>query len=781
MFHLRLFGSPSLEHGDGVKVTGRAAHRHRVALLALLSLAPGQRLSREKLVAYLWPEADADKGRNLLNVATYVLRATLGENALISEGDDLRLNAGVILTDVGEFSAAVEKADHARAASLYPGPLLDGFFIPEAAEFEHWVTCERGILASAYGKSLESLAEAAEGKGDFAQAAEWWKARVSHDPFDSRIALRLMLALDASGNRAGALQHATFHGRLLQQEFGVDVSSEIRALAWRLRADSLIEAPAPPQQDDIVSARDGQSPGTPETVRRESVDRNLAPLPSPEFVLPARGTGGAVRRNLIAAAAVLAVVLLSAAAWYIRPHGEDLDRSIVVLPFVNIGPESDSSYFSDGLTEEIISSLSSIPSLKVISRASAMHYRESGKTLPQIANELNVANVLRGSVRRNGETMRVSAQLVRIGSDEQIWAKNYEHRAGDTFGAQEQIARDVVRALEVELGEAGNAMLARRETRDPEAHELYLRGRFHWGSQTREGHEKAIDYFFQAIARDSGYAAAYAGLADAYLTGFQHGVADVTEEEAYSRLKWAAERVLALDEHSADARTSMAIVLWCQKNWPGAERELRKALDLNPGHSTARSFHAQLLSGLGRDDEALLESRRAYELDRFGLMISSTYAWRCYLSGDYDCAIEQFQRTLEINPSWAPTYRGLARAYAEKGKRAEALKALEKAIELAPKNLGAQADLAYVHARFGEPGRAREILSQLKKQSIPRFAMARAYAVLGEKDSAFALLSNVYWKWPYGAVLSDPGLDSLRSDPRFAVLSAKIEREMGLR
>ena len=643
IFHLRLFGSPSLEHGDGAKVTGPPAHRHRVALLALLSLAPTQRLSREKLVAYLWPEADPDKARNLLNVATYVLRATLGENALISEGEDLRLNTGVIQTDVAEFLAAVEKGDHALAASLYPGPLLDGFFLSEAAEFEHWVTRERQILASAYARSLESLAEAAEAEGDFAQAAEWWKARVSHDQFDSRIALRLMLALDASGNRAGALQHATIHGRLLEQEFGVDVSPEIRGLANRLRADSVVEEPTPPPRGDIVAGHDTRSPGASGMTGRESVAPDLAPSPSTQSALEGKRPGGSARRNLVAAAALLALVALPAAAWYIGPNRAELDRSIVVLPFVNIGPESDSSYFSDGLTEEIISSLSSIPSLKVISRTSAMHYRESEMTLPQIANELNVANVLHGSVRRNGVTMRVSARLVRAGTNAQVWAKNYEHRAGDTFGAQEQIARDVVRALEVELGEAEHARLAKRETRDPEAHELYLRGRFHWASQTAEGHEKAISYFFQAIARDSGYAAAYAGLADAYMTGFQLGVADVTEEQAYTRLKWAAERVLALDEHSADAHTSLAIVRWCEKNWPAAERELRTALDLNPAHSTARSLYAQLLSGMGRDDEALLESRRAYEHDRFGLMISSTYAWRCYLSGDYDCAIDQFQ------------------------------------------------------------------------------------------------------------------------------------------
>jgi DNA-binding SARP family transcriptional activator/TolB-like protein len=780
MFRLKLFGSPALERGDGSPVMGRATQRHRLALLAILSLAPSQRVSRDKLIGYLWPEATPDKGRNSLNVATYVLRAELGESALISEGEDLRLNTGVIRTDVAEFDAAVENRDHVRAAALYPGPFLDGFFLAESAEFEQWVTRERQRLAGACGKSLELLAESAEADGDLARAVEWWTVRVAHDPFDSRIALRLMQALDASGNRAGALRHATTHGRLLQREFGVDGSPEIHALAERLRADSVPATPSRAPNGDNVRDRTRQSPVAQENVPGSTGTVSVALLPMAESPRPASGQNWAWPRKRVATVVLLSVVALTAAAWYVRPNGTELDRSVVVLPFINIGPEEDSSYFADGLTEEIIASLSSVPELKVISRSSAMHYKASGKSPPVIAKELGVANVLQGSVRRSGGSVRISAQLVRADTDRQIWARNYDFRARDIFGVQDQVARDVVRALEVELGEAGQEMLARRETRDPEAYELYLRGRFHWGRQTKEGHEKAIEYFSQAIERDSSYAAAYAGLADAYVTGYWLGVAKVSEEEAYSRLKWAAERVLALDEQSADARTSLAIVQWCQQNWPGAEREFRKALELNPSHATARSWYAQLLSGLGRHDEALRESRRAYELDRFALLASSTYAWRCYLSREYDCAIEQFHRTLEINPAYAPTYMGLARAYAQKGLRDEAMKALAKAIELAPESRAARADLAYVHALFGESKPARDILAQLRKQGSAGFAMARAYAALGEADSAFALLENVYWKWPYGAALIDPGLDRVRSDPRFARLSARIDREMGL-
>ena len=195
-------------------------------------MSPGRRLTRDRLIATLWPERDVEGGRNLLKVATYVLREALAETALLSEGDFLRLNTDVVRTDVVEFEAALDRADHAAAVALYRGPLLDGFFLNEAAEFEHWTDRERQRLASLYGGALEALAQAAETDRDFRRSVEWWKKRAALDPYDSRVALRLMQALDASGNRAGALQHATIHQRLLEQELGVSWSPRLRR--WRI-------------------------------------------------------------------------------------------------------------------------------------------------------------------------------------------------------------------------------------------------------------------------------------------------------------------------------------------------------------------------------------------------------------------------------------------------------------------------------------------------------------------------------------------------------------------
>jgi TolB-like protein/DNA-binding SARP family transcriptional activator/Flp pilus assembly protein TadD len=766
-FYLRLFGSPSIEvdDGGGVRLSGRVAQRHRLALLALIAMAPGQRLSRDKLIAYLWPESDSERARNLLKVSSYVLRTELGELALVSEGDDLRLNANVVRIDAVDLDAALARADHAGAVALYKGPFLDGFFLSDAPEFEQWAARERERLAARYAKALEALAEQTEAKGDASAAAEWWKMRAAQDRYDSRVALRLMQSLEASGNRAAALQHASVHQRLLEQEFGIATASEITAYAEKLRRKRMVaaDAPAPPRETPLEPAA---HPPAPLVVEQE-----------------ARSERGRARTlSKTAAIALAAIVLLLGALWTIGPgFSQPPERSIAVLPFINMSSESDDESFNDGLTEEIITGLSSVPELRVISRTSAMHYKGTERPLPEIARELGVAHVLEGSVRRSGGRVRISAQLIDARADEHLWAENYETDLGDVFRVQEQIARQVVRALEVELGERGDVSLVRHGTRDPEAYQLYRRARYLWNTRTKEGHQRAIQYYERAIERDPSYADAYAGISDTYLTSWQLNVGELPETEAYAQARRAAERALALDDKSADAHVAFAAALQSEKNWPGTEREHRRAIELNPNHATAHTWLSLLLAGLGRQQEALEESRRAYELDPFAIVPSSNYGWQCYLARDYDCAIAQYRRTVEIGPTFGRTYARLGMAYAHKGMLDEAVRSLEKAIEFHPERPDFVADLAYVQALRGDTATARGTLARAKRQPFEPFNVGRAYVALREPDSAFAWLERSRWQWPHRAVLSDPALDPLRTDPRFARLVERVEREMGIR
>jgi DNA-binding SARP family transcriptional activator len=257
MFRLRLFGGASLEREDGGPLVGRAAQRQRVALLARLARAPASGVSRDKVLALFWPESDTERARNRLNVSIYELRKALGEEAILSRGDDLLLNADVLRADVVEFDAAIGRGAHEAAAGLYRGPFLDGFFLPDAPEFERWSGAERDRLAGDYARTLEALAESAERRRDFHVAAEWWRKRVGHDPYDSRVSMRLMAALDAGGNRAAALQHASLHERLLQEEVGLRSPSPVAALAERLRSEPMRAnapqiQPSPPMSAELV-------------------------------------------------------------------------------------------------------------------------------------------------------------------------------------------------------------------------------------------------------------------------------------------------------------------------------------------------------------------------------------------------------------------------------------------------------------------------------------------------------------------------------------------------
>jgi len=451
-----------------------------------------------------------------------------------------------------------------------------------------------------------------------------------------------------------------------------------------------------------------------------------------------------------------------------------------VLPFVNLSPNEDNEYFADGLTEEVITRLAAVPGLKVISRTSAMHYKGSEKPLREIAAELRVAQVLEGSVRRSDGSVRVTAQLIDATTDAHRWAETYESSVQTSFRVQEEIARAVARALEVEVPERARRQLVRRGTSNPDAYELYQRGRVFWQTRTRDGHEQAIRFYRRAIELDSTYADAYAGLSDAYLTAYQLDVLGLSEAESYARVKWAAERAMALDPESAAAHTSFATALWWQRDWPGAMREIRLSLELNPGQAMTRAWLALLLRGMGRSDEAIQETRRAYELDPFAVVISGNVGWHCYSVRDYECAVEQFRRTAAIG-AYANAQRGIALAQAQRGRNDEAIAAMRDAISMSPQRSEFLADLAYVLAVAGRTEEARESLARAKTDVEEGFNIGRAHVGLNEPDSAFAWFERTSWEWPHRASLDDPALDPVRADPRFPQLAARIQRDMGMR
>ena len=783
LFRLQTLGSLSLHDHSGAAVPGHASQRRRLALLAVLAAAGDRGRNRDSLLTLLWPDASPERARHSLEQLLYAMRNSVNDELFLGV-NPIALNPEVIRSDVGEFERALAENRLEDAVAEYRGPFLHGFVLPDALELEPWADGERARLAAAYARALESLASASERRSDFQSAAEWWEKRAAHDPYDSRVAQCFMRALDASGNRARAIQYAAQHERLLRRELGVQSAPAVSTLADRLRlergAGPGTTARAPAFALTSAAPQEGAPPKGSSTGALVDPAPVLSPA-SPPLLPRADASPARRRRVLFLSVALIAAAVAAGLAWAFRPALPAHEPSIAVLPFLDMSPRGDNEYFSDGVTEEIITQLSAIPTLKVISRTSAMHYKKSTKPLRQIAAELGVANVLEGSVRREGDRIRITAQLIDAGKDQHLWSRSYDRNEVDVIRVQDEIAREVSEALAVQL-ERGSKALTRRGTRDALAYEYYRRGRYFWNFRTKEGHQRAIEYYQRAIGRDSGYADAYAGLADAYLTAYQFGMIGLPDAEVFSRIKWAADRALALDPQSTDAHTSAVIALWWQKDWLGAERELKRALELNPGNATARHWYALLLGGMGRVQEGVEQARRATELDPFDRTANANHALLSYAARDYDGAIALLLKTRELDEAWWGSYAILSLVYSQKGMHEQAIAAASKALALCGEQSAVCfARLAYALARAGRRAEAIQALQRAKVNPPEAYEIARAYVALGERDSAFAWLDRSSWKWPHRASRADPALDPVRSDPRFERLSDRIDREMGLR
>lgn len=416
---IKTFGGLTVER-DGAACTGAAAQRKHLALFALLAAAGDRGVSRDKVVAYLWPERDGESARHLLNQACYALRRELDQPELFLGATDLlRLNPAVIANDIQAFHEALDRTDLARAVSLYAGPFLDGFYLAEAGEFERWAETERARVTKRVCEALRDLATGAASRGDQHAAADWWRRLVALDPLSADAVLGLMNALAASGERAQAVYHGQAHCMLVQQELGTAPASAVTALIEKLRN------------------RSGDRPPVSEHTRRTPA-AGTPPGPPPR-----RGP----RRALVAGAAVIVAAALLALALLI-PGRQPPPNSIAVLYFDNLSPDSSVAYFADGLTDELIARLGQTGPLGVKSRSAVRPYRGIPANGPaSIGRALGVAYLVTGSVRREGDRLRVNVELVRASSGDRVWGEQYDRRRSDLLAIQEEIARAVAGAV----------------------------------------------------------------------------------------------------------------------------------------------------------------------------------------------------------------------------------------------------------------------------------------------------------------------------------------------
>ena len=787
MPRLLLLGGATIERGDGTMLSGPAVQRHRVAILALLATAPAGGVSRDKLVGLLWPDSDTDRARNLLNVALYQLRKALGEGTIISSGDDLRLDRALLPSDVHELEAAAAAGDHGVVLEQYRGPLLDGFFLSGAPDFEKWLDAERSRLAAVAARSMEALAAEAAVRGAHVVSADWWKQRAALDPLDARVALRLMQALEASGNRSAALQHARVHARLLETEVGLASDRGIEAYAAELTqmpapSVAIVETGAPPPPVSPLAAPPGAAygePAVPTSGDTPDIKTRITSTTAPAARWPRR-------LALLAVPAAIAVVMtLAVARWTSDDRALDAPRSIAVLPFVNLGADPNDAYLGDGLTEELTARLSTDSTLRVVSRTSSSRFQKASQTVPEIAKSLSVTALLEGSVRRVGTRLRVTAQLIDARDDRHLWAATYDRELGDVLDLQDQLAREVTRALESALGRhAGGVSL--RGTRDAEAHDLFLRGRWHWRRRSPEGHALAINYFRKAIARDSGFAEAYAGLSDAVFTAYVlgHEPWASNEAETVATMRMASERAVALDPVSSSAHTSLAIVRWAESDLSAAERLLQRAIALNPGNGVAHGWYGQLLQITGHPFEAAKESHTAWEREPLDLIGSHSQAAALAAIDSVQASSRLYQRTLELDSTFYLSRVGYAILLVNTGDTLQGAQRLLAAVRDGKPSTQARANLAWALALLGRADSANRVLTSVTARLTPSasarngFVIARAYTALRQRDSAFAWLERADWRWPPWGNVHASELSSLWSDPRYAVLTRRVGRAL---
>ena len=499
-----------------------------------------------------------------------------------------------------------------------------------------------------------------------------------------------------------------------------------------------------------------------------------------KFELPLTSLGAQTLKNVGKPVELYKVALPWQEEKISGPAQSDKKR-IAVLPFANISPSPSDEYFSDGMTEELIATLSRIRGLGVIARTSVIRYKGVTKPVMEIGRELNVGTMLEGSVRVAGKRLRITAQLIDAATEEHLWSEVYDRELEDAFAIQTDIAKRIAKALEVRVLHSETLRLEKKATAIPEAYSLYLKGRHSLNTRTERGLKEAIHYFDSSIRRDPKFALAYTGLADAYSILASYSLEYVPPREGFPKAETAAERALSINDGLAEAHASLGLVkFYYEWDWSGAEAEFEKALELNPGYAQAHQYYADFVKSFGRFDEALREMTKALSLDPLSFSINTGIGHILYLSREYDKAIDHYRKVVESDPAFVPARLWFGRPYMQKGMFKEAIEQSEEAVKLSGESTVSLATLGQAYASAGKLVEAGKILEQLlersKKQYVPSYWIALVYMSLGNKDEAFAWLERAYHErssWLVWANV-EPRFDPLRSDPRFTSILTRM-------
>jgi eukaryotic-like serine/threonine-protein kinase len=453
--------------------------------------------------------------------------------------------------------------------------------------------------------------------------------------------------------------------------------------------------------------------------------------------------------------------------------------SLAVLPFENASRDPEHEYLSDGIPGSLINALAAIPKLRVMAQSTVLRYKNRGIDPQAVGRELNVRAVLTGRILQSGESLRIGTELVDVATGSQLWGAQYDRKLGDIFAIQDEISDEISGKLRLKLTRAEKKRLTKRQTDDAEAYRLYLKGRHHWNRWTEDGFCKAIEYFQQAIEKDPSYALAHAGVADAYvLLGWNSYLAP---KEAFPKGRFAAMKALRLDPDLGEAHAPLAAVLWLHDwQWKEAQSEFMRSLELNPSYATANHWYAEYRMTMGWHEDAVARMKKSQELDPLSLIISVAIGWACYMGKRYDDAIEQVRRTVELEPNYPVTYWILGLLLRKMGHYERAINEGEKGVRLSGGSPLMSAALAQSLATAGKRDQAIRILDDLRalagQKYIAPYFFAGIHAGLGEDDRALEYLEKSYEERSHWLIYLhiDPGMDALRSNPRFEDLLRRV-------
>jgi len=512
--------------------------------------------------------------------------------------------------------------------------------------------------------------------------------------------------------------------------------------------------------------------------RLEGASSNQLAPPQPSHHM--RKRAGLFAAYAAAGLLALAVLMtgLNVGGWRDRLMGRSRPaqiRSLAVLPLENRSHDPEQDYFADGMTDELITELAKLNAVRVISRTSVMRFKNTDKSLPEIARSLNVDAVVEGSVQRVGGRVKINARLLQARTDQELWAHSYERDLSDVLSLQHEVAEAIAGSIEVTLTPAPGSQKLRAI--DPVAHEAYLKGLYYWNKRTPDGLKRALQYFQQAIQKDPNYALAYAGLSYTYAFAPELGL---PSEGAREKQKAAALRAVELDDSLPEAHTALAGALQNEWDWGGAELQYKRTIELNPNYATARHWYSIYLSVVGRHDEAIAEAKRALELDPLSLIIQANYGGRYFRAGRNQEAIQECQKALDMDSTFIVAYDCVGFAYLQTGRASEAVAEFQTAVRLSGGDPESVSALGYAFALSGKGKEAADIVSQLQRSSedayLPSYYIAIVDSGLGKKDEAFAWLERAYRNRSseLPQAKTEPMFLTLREDPRFHELLKRI-------